>query len=77
MWFGGGGESRRRRRCDIFNIGIRQSGVSERFVYADLDPGPSSAFDCELKKPGSLGNSRGADEGSKLISIPDHYAARP
>ena len=28
-------------------------------------------------KPGSLEDSRGADEGSKLISIQGHYAARP
>jgi hypothetical protein len=37
------GESRRRRRCDIFNAGIRQSGVCEKFADAGLDPEPSSA----------------------------------
>jgi hypothetical protein len=47
IWFGGGGEFRQHRRCDIFNIGIRQSGAREKFVYAGLDPGPSSAFECE------------------------------
>jgi hypothetical protein len=35
--------SRRRRSCDIFNAGIRQSGVREKFVDAGLDPEPSSA----------------------------------
>jgi hypothetical protein len=44
IWFVGGGESRRRRRCDILNAGIRQSGVSEKFVDAGLDPEPRSAL---------------------------------
>jgi hypothetical protein len=77
IWFGGGGERSRRRRCHKFNIRIRQSGVPEKFQYAGLDSGPSSAFKCELQIPGSLANSRGTDEGSKLISIPRHYAAQP
>jgi hypothetical protein len=72
----GGGEFRRRRRRDIFNFRIRQSGVREKFQYAGLDSGSSCAFKYELQKPGSLVNSRGTDEGSKLISIPVHYAAR-
>jgi hypothetical protein len=44
MWFRRGGESRKRRRCDVFNIGIRQSGVREKFVYSGLNPEPSSAL---------------------------------
>src|SRR5262245_3667915 len=44
IWFVGEGESRGRRRCDIFNAGIRQSGVREKFVDAGLDPEPSSAL---------------------------------
>jgi hypothetical protein len=77
MLVGVGGEFRGRRRCDISNIVIRQSGVREKFMCADLDPGPNSAFESELQRPGSLANSRGADEGSEPISIPGHYAARP
>jgi hypothetical protein len=38
------GEPRRRRRCDRFNAGIRQSGVREKFVDAGIDPEPSSAL---------------------------------
>jgi len=44
IWFVGGGESRRRRRCDTFNAGIRQSGVHEKFLDDGLDPEPSSAL---------------------------------
>ena len=44
IWFVGERESRRRRRCDIFNAGIRQSGVREKFVGAGLDLEPSSAL---------------------------------
>ena len=77
MLVGVGGEFCWRRRCDISDIVIRQSGVREKFVYADLDVGPNSAFESELQKPGSLANSRGTDEESKPVSIPGHYAARP
>jgi hypothetical protein len=43
IWVGGGGESRRRRRRHVFNAGIRQRGVREKFVDAGLDPELSSA----------------------------------
>src|SRR5262249_44106658 len=44
IWLAGGGESRSRRRCEMSNACIRQSGVREKFVDAGLDPEPSSAL---------------------------------
>src|SRR5215510_11252866 len=44
IWFVGGGESHRRRRCDIFNAGIGQTGDHEKFVDAGLDVEQSSAL---------------------------------